>query len=880
MPDKKWSTEMSNFASTIMNQKYAHDKPDGTKETWEEIAQRVARNVLKAASAPKAIVEEIATLIEQRKFLPGGRYLYASGKPFHQTQNCLLMRVHDSREGWGNFLDKAATGLMSGAGMGADYSGLRPEGALVKRTGGFSSGPIALMVATNEVGRASKQGGDRRAAIWAGLKWSHADIFKFVVLKDWPPEVRAIKEKDFNFPAAMDGTNISVQLDDTFFAAFHNDKHKLHAHAQSVYWATVRQMLKTGEPGFSIDTGANRKETLRNAPICGSTQILTVGGYYPVENWLDVPVTVWTGKQWASGVVFHKTNTDAPVVRVSFAGGREIRCEKTHPFLVERYRGKGERRKLTSVNRVSAGDLQPGDVLHVSLPEAPKISARDVNAYTLGYIYGDGSFTQAGGAEITFCTEESKKCAEEVRSHCLLSSINENDGRGFKRAYFRVSPHWKGQSKDVFPVEVGHMGPDYAASFIAGLFDADGNWEPQQKRLRLSSKHEGFLRGVARLLEQNGILAGVSKAGTSTYGQAQMYQLVIMSEYSQKFADFVPTVRLRPDLEGYTSYRAASIKVLSVENDGVEDVYCADVRVPEHSFQAEGVIISNCTEVTSEDDSDICNLGSINMARIESLEEMARVVELGTYFLLAGTRYSDVPYSKVDEIRTKNRRLGLGLMGIHEWLLVHGLSYAPNEELAKYLEIYATSGDYANKYADEWEISRPVKTRAIAPTGTIGIIAETSTGAEPLFCVAYKRRYVKGTTWHYQYVVDPTAKRIIETGVNPDTIEDAYSLAEDVEKRVSFQAWLQQYVDHSISSTINLPAWGTELNNDGRVQDFGKMLIKYLPKLRGITVYPDGARGGQPLSPVKYQTAVKHLGEVFVEAMDICELKGGGSCGS
>jgi len=58
------------------------------------------------------------------------------------------------------------------------------------------------------------------------------------------------------------------------------------------------------------------------------------------------------------------------------------------------------------------------------------------------------------------------------------------------------------------------------------------------------------------------------------------------------------------------------------------------------------------------------------------------------------------------------------------------------------------------------------------------------------------------------------------------------------------------------------------------------MLIKYLPQLRGITVYPDGARGGQPLSPVKLSTALKHTGEIFVETVDICEIKGGASCGA
>src|SRR5262249_16239072 len=160
--------------------------------------------------------------------------------------------------------------------------------------------------------------------------------------------------------------------------------------------------------------------------------------------------------------------------------------------------------------------------------------------------------------------------------------------------------------------------------------------------------------------------------------------------------------------------------------------------------------------------------------------------------------------------------------------------YQPDDELAQYLAIYQQSTSIAAKYAEQCDLSHPVKTRAIAPTGTIGIIGETTTGIEPIFCVAYKRRYAKGSTWNYQYVVDPTAKRLIDKGIAPESIEDAYSLAEDVERRVQFQAWMQGFVDHSISSTINLPQWGTELNNEAGVQKFGKMLIKYLPQLRGI----------------------------------------------
>lgn len=542
--------KMSAFAKTVMEQKYSHDTEDG-KETWEEISHRVAVNVMKAVNAPKAIVKEIEQLIVERKFMPGGRYLYASGRPYHQTQNCLLMRAEDSREGWATLMHNGSMALMTGAGVGVVYSDIREEGKPIRKTGGTATGPCALAQMLNEAGRGIMQGGSRRSALWAGLHWNHKDATKFIVLKNWTPEVRALKAKDFNFPATMDGTNISIILDDDFFKAYENEKNKDHELAHNIYWKVVKQMLKTGEPGFSVDIGENNGENNRNA----------------------------------------------------------------------------------------------------------------------------------------------------------------------------------------------------------------------------------------------------------------------------------------------------------------------------------------CCEVSSRDDSDICNLGSINMARISSIEEMKKVVELGIMFLLAGTVYSDVPYAKVDQVRTKNRRLGLGLMGIHEWLLQHGKPYGPDSGLEEYLKVYATSGTFAKKYANEWEISVPKKTRAIAPTGTIGITGETTTGIESIFCVAYKRRYLKGTTVHYQYVVDPTAARLIEAGVPPEKIEDAYSLAEDVERRVAFQAWVQQYVDHAISSTINLPPWGSDLNNDGNVKKFGNMLMKYLPKLRGITCYPDGARDGQPLTTVKYATAKQHEGEIFLEQADLCDLTKAGSCG-
>ena len=131
-----------------------------------------------------------------------------------------------------------------------------------------------------------------------------------------------------------------------------------------------------------------------------------------------------------------------------------------------------------------------------------------------------------------------------------------------------------------------------------------------------------------------------------------------------------------------------------------------------------------CTEVTSEDDSDVCNLGSANLGNIRSLDEFRSVVHLGSKFLVCGTLRADLPYEKVYKVREKNRRLGLGLMGIHEWLLQRQLPYEVNEELTKWLEIYENESEKAaNEHCDRFYISRPVAYRAIAPTGSIGILA-------------------------------------------------------------------------------------------------------------------------------------------------------------
>ena len=120
---------------------------------------------------------------------------------------------------------------------------------------------------------------------------------------------------------------------------------------------------------------------------------------------------------------------------------------------------------------------------------------------------------------------------------------------------------------------------------------------------------------------------------------------------------------------------------------------------------------------------------------------------------------------------------------------------------------------------------------------------------------------------------------IHDYGVNPDSIDTAYKLSHDYERRIKFQADIQDYVDMSISSTINLPSWGSKGNSENDIGRFAETLARYATRLRGFTCYPDGSRGGQPITEVDYETAIKHKGTIFQEH-DVCELTGhGGTCG-
>lgn len=120
----------------------------------------------------------------------------------------------------------------------------------------------------NEIGRRVMQGGSRRSTIYASLNWQHGDIWEFLKAKDWQnmqvgntgQSLWDIKQTDFNFPAPLAMTNISVNYDTDWLLQYYES-----GDPGSVFVVNVRQALKTAEPGFSFNFFDKENETLRNA---------------------------------------------------------------------------------------------------------------------------------------------------------------------------------------------------------------------------------------------------------------------------------------------------------------------------------------------------------------------------------------------------------------------------------------------------------------------------------------------------------------------------------------------------------------------------------------------------------------------------------------
>ena len=278
-----------------------------------------------------------------------------------------------------------------------------------------------------------------------------------------------------------------------------------------------------------------------------------------------------------------------------------------------------------------------------------------------------------------------------------------------------------------------------------------------------------------------------------------------------------------------------------------------------------------------------CLLGSLNLIKFikenglfnfDKLDEISRVGQrfLDNVITLGDGKH---PIKEQNETALALRRMGFGLTGIGDCLILLKQKYGSKESLetlSAILEsfrnsVYAASCDLAAEkgpfplfdkedYLNAYFVKtlpqcirdgiskfgiRNCNLLTEAPNGSLSIIAQTTSGIEPIFRTSYKRKvknndsnsYTTYTTYH------PLVKRLFPEGNIPDYVVDSTQISP--EERVKVQGTIQKYIDHSISSTVNLPKTATEKD----VEDV--YLLGWKCGVKGITVYVDESREGSLL---------------------------------
>lgn len=286
-----------------------------------------------------------------------------------------------------------------------------------------------------------------------------------------------------------------------------------------------------------------------------------------------------------------------------------------------------------------------------------------------------------------------------------------------------------------------------------------------------------------------------------------------------------------------------------------------------------------------------CNLGSVNLSRMVTpdgevdWDKLRETVHLATRFLDNVIEINRYPLPQISEMTLSNRKIGLGIMGWADMLILLGLPYnsAKAVELADTLMAYITDearstsrllaeqrGAFPNFPGSRFDQAgesplRNATCTTIAPTGTISIIANTSSGVEPIFAVSYIRQVMdndvlvevhplfEAIARKEGFYSPELMKAIAEKGTIqsfdeiPEKVRRLFVTAHDItpEDHIHMQAAFQRHTDNAVSKTVNFPHSAT------REEVAEVYRLAYMEGCKGVTIYRDGSRDMQVLSVAK-----------------------------
>lgn len=719
------------LAETIYKQKYSH----GGSYTWQRLSDVLIDDITGTRGGkldPLLSKEERAALADHHrkmKFIAGGRYLYYAGRPLLAINNCYLFSgQEDTREEWGSLLQRTSDSLMTGGGVGVDYSIFRPKGAKLARTGGLASGPIPLMHSVNEVGRNVMQGGSRRClhedsliTMSDGSKKPIKDVRagEEVATRQGPRKVLA---------QAFSGIQPIIRIVTSKGELRCSEKHR---------WLTLDASRRKTWRVLAKNLSLNQKLYFHPAPKpCNEASPLSCEEAYLIGYYLGDGCAYSSGR--SHEVTLQVASPSSNKEQVEYLC--RVLCEQTNHEPHVR-KGHGEVTEVAVSNKKAVELFQQYKKPHEPFSIPGKIKDASLKAkcaFLAGWFdadgyYGSDSWKVSNKHEKTrqelvrFLLDlgfESSECGTEVRLSSFQKSMwsalvlpfsfkkpKEKPSKAFSEIpveILSVTRELAARTYDLQIEEVEEFIADDHVSHNSAIY-ASLNWKHGDAPDFLKAKNwDEMPIGKAKKLDGTPYTYKDAKEDNFNF-PAPLDMTNISLNYDDAWLNL-------PDRHLHPTFLENTRQALRTAEPGWSFNF---------GEKQDETLRNACTEVTSEDDSDVCNLASANMSQIDTIEEFAEVVYLASKFLYCGTIRGDVPFEKVRKIRDQNRRLGLGLMGIHEWLLKRGYPYEVVPELHQWLEVYRRESERgANEVADAFGLPRPKAYRAIAPTGSIGLIAK------------------------------------------------------------------------------------------------------------------------------------------------------------